>query len=782
MNPKSEMALEKRVHHIMSGKLLMMNLKATLAEVAARMEAGPMSSLLIEEEGKPVGIITERDIMRALGLGLATETRAEELMSRGLIGVSSNETVHAAYHRMVLNAIRHLLVVDDDGAAVGILSETDFRKSHGVDAFVAALDVGHAMSQSYIGVTADDGLQETARKMQDHKASCALVLEDRKPVGILTERDMVRLFQAQSGALRMREAMKAPVVTVTRRQLLSDVAQQMQQKRIRRFAVVDEDGRLEGIINEHDVVRHLEDEYVQMLQKIVTEQAQALNQDKFRAVVNTVPDKIMLKDINSVYVSCNLSYAADLGIAPDEIVGKNDFDFFPPELATRYQADDRRVMGEGMPEVLEEPYVKDGVTSWVRTTKAPMRNDEGEVIGVVVVFHDITAERESLNLLHRRTWVLEVLSACDKAIISSRSEEELWREACVAATSGGSYTLACVAWRGVENDRELTLLAFAGTAQAALRGWEHSCGEDEIALNPFCRAVRQGVPQVVQDMHIDAEPWSATFREHGLSACLALPITIEGRVEGEMILFGDIANSFEPDVVRMFVELVGSIGHGVSALRQKLAYLGSLEQQRRQAVKLEQSLEGALAAIASTLEQRDPYTAGHQKHVAELALLIGKEMKLGDDALKAIYLAGIVHDIGKIQIPSEILTKPGRLIPAEFALVKSHPEVGYNILKNIAFPWPIADIVRQHHEYLDGSGYPLGLRGKDILLESRILTVADIVESMSADRPYRPALGLAKAMLEIGRLSVGKLDTGVVDACVAVIKRGDYTPSEMHLP
>jgi PAS domain S-box-containing protein/putative nucleotidyltransferase with HDIG domain len=781
MNSHVDGVQEKRVHHIMTRTLVMADSGAALAEVAALMEAGPVSSLLLEEAGKPVGIITERDIMRALAQDVDPGSRAEVLMTRNLVCVNSAETVHAAYHAMVLNRIRHLLVVDDDGAAVGILSESDFRKSMGGEKFVVALDVGRAMSQSYVRAAPGDGLRETARKMSERKTGCALVVEEDRPVGILSERDLVGLFRAPHEGLCLRDVMSAPVAMVSPRELLPDVSRQMQMKKIRRLAVVDEEGLLVGVINEHDVLNRLEDEYVQMLQKIVAEQAQALNRNQFKAVVDTVPDKIMLKDINSVYVSCNASYAADLGIDPDGIAGKSDFDFFPAELATRYQADDRRVMVEGVSVVLEEPYVKNGETSWIRTTKAPMRNESGEVIGVVVVFHDITAERESVNLLRRRTWGLEVLSACERAIINSRSEEDMWREACVAATSGGYYSMACVAWRDVLDDSSLTLLAFAGQAQAALAGWDFSCDAQSGAKDPFCRAVLQEMPQVVHDMGAEGEPWSASFRKHGVNACLVLPVVIEGKVEGELALFSEGRDSFGPEVVEMFTGLVGRIGHGVGALRQKLAYLESVGKQRWQAIKLEKSLEGALAAIASTLEQRDPYTAGHQKQVAELALLIGKEMGLDDDSLKAIFLAGIVHDIGKIQIPTEILTKPGRLLPAEFALVKSHPNVGYNILKNIDFPWPIADIVRQHHECLDGSGYPLGLRGKDILIESRILAVADIVESMSADRPYRPALGLGKAMLEIGRLSVSKLDSRVVDACVAVVKRGDFTPTELHL-
>jgi PAS domain S-box-containing protein len=772
---------DKKVADIMTTSLVMMHADASLVEAAARMEAEGVSSILLEVDGRPEGILTERDIMRALGQGMPLDGAAAGLMTRGLISVSTDETIHAAFHLMVINAIRHLVVVDGLGRMVGILSESDFRKHRGVESFVAALDVGRAMSQSHVVVTGDCSLQEAARQMQVRKASCALVMDGERPAGIVTERDMVRLFRADSGDRPMREVMTSPVATVGPKQLLVDAVRQMQQQRIRRLAVVAEDGKLLGVLNEHDVVRHLEDEYVQMLQQIVVQQAQALNQDKFRAVVDTIPDRIILKDLDSRYLSCNASYASDLGIKPDAIVGMSDFDFFPPELAERYREDDRKVMQSGMQVSFEEPYIKDGERRWIQTTKAPMRNDQGEVVGVVVMFHDITQRRRSLDLLHQRTWALEALSACNKAMLHAHTEEEMWQKACVAITANEQYPLACVGWADQDEARSLMLLAFGGKGQAALRGWRGTWRTGAEGDTPYGNAVRTGQAQRVDDMASDTPPWATTFVEHGMRACLALPVSLDGKVLGVMTLFALESEAFSPDVVRLFEEMVGNISYGITSLRQRLAYLESLESQRLQTVALERSLEDALTAIAATLEQRDPYTAGHQKHVADLALLIGKEMGLDAMRLKGLYLAGIVHDVGKIQIPSEILTKPGRLNAAEFALIKCHPEVGYNILKGIAFPWSIADIVRQHHEYLDGSGYPLGIGGDRILLESRILTVADIVESMSADRPYRPAMGLAKAMLEIGRLSVSKLDARVVEACVEVLRRGDFTPSELKM-
>jgi len=188
--------------------------------------------------------------------------------------------------------------------------------------------------------------------------------------------------------------------------------------------------------------------------------------------------------------------------------------------------------------------------------------------------------------------------------------------------------------------------------------------------------------------------------------------------------------------------------------------------------RLKKTFSGIVATISKMLELRDPYTAGHQERVARLSVAIARQLDLPEDKIEAIHTAAMLHDIGKIYVPSEILTKPGRLSDVEFMLIKNHPAAGYEILKSIEFPWDIATIVRQHHERLDGSGYPDGLVGDQILFEAKIIAVADVVEAISSHRPYRPALGIDVALAEI-RKNAGKLyDPAVVEACVAVFESG----------
>jgi putative two-component system response regulator len=191
--------------------------------------------------------------------------------------------------------------------------------------------------------------------------------------------------------------------------------------------------------------------------------------------------------------------------------------------------------------------------------------------------------------------------------------------------------------------------------------------------------------------------------------------------------------------------------------------------------KLEKITDGIIHAISLTVETRDPYTAGHQQRVADLARAVSMEMGLPKDQVESIGLAGLIHDLGKIAVPSEILSKPGKLTDIEYSLMKVHPQAAYDILKDIDFPWPLSVVVFQHHERLDGSGYPQGLKGKEnILLEARILAVADVFEAMASHRPYRPALGKETALKELIRGKGSLYDTEAVDACVKVISSGRF--------
>ena len=223
-------------------------------------------------------------------------------------------------------------------------------------------------------------------------------------------------------------------------------------------------------------------------------------------------------------------------------------------------------------------------------------------------------------------------------------------------------------------------------------------------------------------------------------------------------------------------QLAPAVSRALEEAREKRARRSAEDGLRQTLVKLQRTLDQTVEALASITEIRDPYTAGHQQRVAQISSAIGEEFGLPRDMVEGIHVAGTLHDIGKIAVPAEILTKPSKLLEMEFGLVKTHPQVGYQILKGIEFPWPVAEAVLQHHERLDGSGYPRGLSANEIISEARILAVADVVEAMASHRPYRPAFGIDMALDEILRGRGTIFDPEVCDACIRLFEEKGFDP------
>lgn len=215
-------------------------------------------------------------------------------------------------------------------------------------------------------------------------------------------------------------------------------------------------------------------------------------------------------------------------------------------------------------------------------------------------------------------------------------------------------------------------------------------------------------------------------------------------------------------------------------LRKMQLHLEDIVDERTQAlqsaaIQMRSILLQTVKAIAMIVEKRDPYTAGHEQRVSDLAVTIAREMKLDEDMVEGIRLGSLIHDIGKIYIPAEILNRPGKLTDAEFQIIKSHSEVGYEVVKDVEFPWPVADMIRQHHERIDGSGYPKGLKGDEIIQEARIMAVADVVEAIASHRPYRASLGIDHALNEIQKNRGGIYDPLVVDICLKLFEEKRFS-------
>jgi putative nucleotidyltransferase with HDIG domain len=380
-----------------------------------------------------------------------------------------------------------------------------------------------------------------------------------------------------------------------------------------------------------------------------------------------------------------------------------------------------------------------------------------------------------LHQVQRLNWTLNVISRSNSVLVHAQDELSLYKGVCESITSEAGFPLAWVGIPRQDQQQSVEVFASAGSAVAYLEGIVVSWGPSPEGNGPSGRAIRSGQIQFNNNMLLSPQylPWVERAKKYNLQSSFALPITLStGEIVAALMVYSEVPDAFGDAELKLLGQLSADLGYGVESLRTRAAYEHALIENQKHTHEIAILLENSIEALAYTVELRDPYTAGHGKRVSELSVAIGKAMGLDEDRIHGLRLAAIVHDIGKIQVPAEILVKPGRLTDLEKRLVMEHPVAGYNILKQIAYPWPVAEAVWQHHERLDGSGYPRGLAGDEIILEARIIAVADIVEAMFSHRPYRPAMGLDAAFAEVQRLSPAQLDAKVVQTCLDLCSSG----------
>lgn len=330
---------------------------------------------------------------------------------------------------------------------------------------------------------------------------------------------------------------------------------------------------------------------------------------------------------------------------------------------------------------------------------------------------------------------------------------------CRALVEHGSYALAWIGAMSSDEDGGIDIAAEAGVAGYLYEGMVSWSESRPSGLGPVGTALRTGCTQVVNELPVESlfEPWRERAVRFGLNSCAAIPFAPGGR-RAVLGVYDRHIFAFDERTLEGLEEIAREAEFGV-------AHVGSMKQ-------LKVALDGTLAAMARMTEIRDPYTAGHQVHVGSLGAAIATQLGLDANLVQLVRYGGNLHDIGKISIPAEILTHPGQLDPLEYEMVKRHTLVGYDVLSQASLPWPIAELARQHHERMDGSGYPYGLAGDEILPPARIIAVADVVEAMAQHRPYRPGIGLDRALTEVAAGAGTLFDTDVVESCRAVLEAG----------
>ena len=388
--------------------------------------------------------------------------------------------------------------------------------------------------------------------------------------------------------------------------------------------------------------------------------------------------------------------------------------------------------------------------------------DDPAVRGILATARDVT---DRVNLERARVSV----SAANSALVHATTEADLFDRLCKVVVNDVTYHLA---WIGVTDPSRLLgvrMVAFADHSAAYVDALEVLSGT-ETYRGPIAIAFETRELQLVQDLAAMPEPseWQRLALSHGYRSVIALPLYLDDADYGVLAIYSEWTNVFTPDAIAVLSELSGDLSYGIKTLRT------AGERSALQA-RFQGSLEAAVKAIATASELRDPYTAGHQHRVGELACAIATEMGVDPELIAGIQVAATIHDVGKLIVPAEILSSPGRLKEAEFALIKDHPQAGYDIVAGIEFPWPVPEMVLQHHERLDGSGYPHGLRGREIAMGARIIAVADTVEAITSHRPYRPALGLEVALKAVRDGRDRLFDPDAVDACCRLFEENRFS-------
>ena len=480
------------------------------------------------------------------------------------------------------------------------------------------------------------------------------------------------------------------------------------------------------------------------------------------ATSDYVPDSplgLLLYDAEGTIVECNDAAAAFFQLELSELIGHSiranqnirlqyrDGTTMPPDQVPLVVSlrERRNLVGElcGM-DVQGKPL------RWIRVNTQLVEHD-GALEGAIVTWLDCTAEIEHEHILELGSDVLSMAARHDEPT-------QILQSLCDVLVHDGRYPLAWIATDLRDGEGTVEVSHAAGEVDYLYDGIASTLATEPNGIGLVGTAFRTGRVQVSNDMadKPEFEFFRARATEFGFWSTVAIPFsTSQPHV---LAVYDRHVHAFDDALVSGIQEMTETV-----ARRAQL--LTSLKEARR-------SLDGTIGALGRATEARDPYTAGHQFRVGELGEAIARDLSLDPELATQIRLAGEVHDVGKIAIPAEILTRPGRLSELEFAYVKQHCEIGAEIIEKASLPSIISDVALHHHERLDGSGYPFGLRGEQISIAARIIAVADVVEAMMNHRPYRAALGIEAALAEIQRGRGTLFDPRAVDACVALFASG----------
>ncbi|MHC1719742.1 MAG: PAS domain S-box protein [Clostridiaceae bacterium] len=539
------------------------------------------------------------------------------------------------------------------------------------------------------------------------------------------------------------------------------------------------EGRLIGFLGLDSVVkeRNWSEANIEVIESVAKIISQALqrrfyskaledSQNLYRAVFENTGAATFITKEDFTILKANKEWEKSFGYTKEELEGKKWLNLFHENERKKMKDYHRERLAESA--VAPQKY-----TSHIIDKSGKVKDclHTVDVIPGTKMCVSTIADISEFNRLHR---ALKTTDAVNVDVLHAEDEQSLLEDICDTIIEVGGYRFA---WIGYADENQTIMpRAFSGNEDGYLRIIK-DCLNCHNKQGIIAFALQSRKAYICKNIETDTNfvKWKAESIKRGFKSMICIPFELGGNEKGIIEIYSKECDVFDEQEVNLLEDMASNLSFGINSLRTRLQRDHSEAELKESMKKTKQLMYQTIESLASIVKVRDPYTADHQKRVTELAAAIAAELNLSEDERTSVLIAASLHDIGKMNIPSDILSKPGKITELEFSLIKSHCQTGFDVIRNINFPWPIDEIILQHHERMDGSGYPQGLKGNVIHLAARIIGVADVIEAMSSHRPYRPALGLDKALEEISREKGKKYDPEVVDACTNLFMNKKFT-------
>ncbi len=474
------------------------------------------------------------------------------------------------------------------------------------------------------------------------------------------------------------------------------------------------------------------------------------------SIISGARDAIYSLNLRGMITVWNRAAEQVYGYTADEVIGE-DVSVLMPEanISDKETLLARIAAGESIENYVTRRTRKDGKVIDVALSISPIGNATDEIVGASVIARDVTEIVHSRAALERVNRSLSLIERCHRALINLNNERELCATVCRLISEIGGYSFVSIAYADQDDPTKMRRIAHFGAAPAFDGLLVHAMDGERVQTDAevlSIKSLKEKRVVVFNDLAAEpaSNPWRADALRNGFRSVAAFPLCGSTPAAiGSLSIYAAARNAFDDAAIADATSVADDLSLGIRNLRLRVAHEETLVERGGFLRQISDAFDATIAAMAAMIGMRDPYTADHQQRVGHLAPAIAHALGLSKDQITGVRLAAMIHDIGKIRVPVEILSRPGKLSADEFALIKIHAAAGFDVLKTVTFPWPIAEMVLQHHERLDGSGYPHGLTGSRILREAKIIAISDVVEAMCAHRPYRPALGIGAALDEI---------------------------------